>query len=238
MNYQRALHHSKMILKKGSIDMDKFLDNMTLDGLTSVTKEWELKQIGTYTKQIDETFASLQKENPQRVYESVVEILRKMKREDIIKQIQDTLDAEVRRSSPSSHEAMMNASSSQFPNSEEQTNERQSWDGIRDKWLKLRDDYNVELLELLRKLEEKRAVIAIEAKQIRDTGNMKHQYDQLLNVLTSKNPHKYVPIFLQALTEIDRQDARDFLEGGNGFEGSNRIGPTCLKFINPEEDCQ
>ncbi|CAG0903268.1 unnamed protein product [Darwinula stevensoni] len=88
-----------------------------------------------------------------------------------------------------------------------------SWDKINERRLQIRDKYMVDTLELLRTLEQTSVFTYLEAKQVREITDLRKQYDELFNVLTSKNPKKYVPIFLQALVDMDREDVRDFLQG-------------------------
>ncbi|CAG0904881.1 unnamed protein product, partial [Darwinula stevensoni] len=86
-----------------------------------------------------------------------------------------------------------------------------TWDKIRANRRKLRDEYNVDGEELLRCLSDRNVFTAPEEKQIRSKENPKLLYDELFEILLHKNPQKYAPVFLDALTVIGRQDVRDFL---------------------------
>ncbi|CAG0889789.1 unnamed protein product [Darwinula stevensoni] len=88
-----------------------------------------------------------------------------------------------------------------------------TWDRIRKNRLKLRDDFNLDFLELLRCLSDKGVFVNIEVQQIRSKLSLKQQFDELFDHLTSKNPQQYVPVVLQALADIGREDIRDFLQG-------------------------
>ncbi|CAG0898889.1 unnamed protein product [Darwinula stevensoni] len=86
-----------------------------------------------------------------------------------------------------------------------------SWNVIKANRLVLRDEYNVDGKELLRSLSDKNVFTLFEAKQIRSKDDPRELYDELFEILFHKDRNKYVSIFLNALTAIGRQDARDFL---------------------------
>ncbi|CAG0890493.1 unnamed protein product [Darwinula stevensoni] len=86
-----------------------------------------------------------------------------------------------------------------------------TWDNIRTNRRTLRDEYNVDGDELLRSLSDKKVFTADEEKHIRSRGSSRERYDELFQQLFHKNPKIYVLVFLEALTAIGRQDARDFL---------------------------
>ncbi|CAG0895641.1 unnamed protein product [Darwinula stevensoni] len=90
-----------------------------------------------------------------------------------------------------------------------------TWDRIRENRMRLRDEFNLDFQELLRSLSDKGVFTLIEGQQIRGKPTPKQQFDELFDILICKNPQLYYPVFLKALTDIDRKDVRDFLEGGS-----------------------
>ncbi|CAG0889787.1 unnamed protein product [Darwinula stevensoni] len=88
-----------------------------------------------------------------------------------------------------------------------------TWDRIRENRMRLRDKFNLDVHELLRSLSDKGVFTLIEGQQIRGKATPKQQFDEFFDLLMSKNPRLYYPVFLKALTDIDRKDVRDFLEG-------------------------
>ncbi|CAG0892906.1 unnamed protein product [Darwinula stevensoni] len=85
------------------------------------------------------------------------------------------------------------------------------WNIIRANRLVLRDEYNVDGKELLRNLSDKNVFTPPEEKQIRSKDDPRELYDELFEILFHKDGNKYVSIFLNTLTAIGRQDAREFL---------------------------
>ncbi|CAG0895639.1 unnamed protein product [Darwinula stevensoni] len=87
-----------------------------------------------------------------------------------------------------------------------------TWRRIRENRMRLRDELNLDFHELLRSLSDKGVFTLIEAQQIRGKPTPKQQFDELFDLLMCKNPQLHYPVFLKALTDIDRKDVRDFLE--------------------------
>ncbi|CAG0894304.1 unnamed protein product [Darwinula stevensoni] len=121
-----------------------------------------------------------------------------------------------RATTPASQYSEAQASNSDYmgekaPSQIQISEDLKTWDKIRANRRKLRDEYNVDVEELLRCLSDRNVFTAHEEKQIRSKENPKLLYDELFEILLHKNPKKYAPVFLDALTVIGRQDVRDFL---------------------------
>ncbi|CAG0900525.1 unnamed protein product [Darwinula stevensoni] len=88
-----------------------------------------------------------------------------------------------------------------------------TWDRIRANRRRLRDHFNLDFRELLRSLSDRSVFLPIEEQQIRGITTPILQFDEFFDLLLRKNPQQYVPIFLEALVEIGREDIRDALQG-------------------------
>ncbi|CAG0899849.1 unnamed protein product [Darwinula stevensoni] len=97
-----------------------------------------------------------------------------------------------------------------------------SWDRIKQNRMKLRDVFNLDPNELRRRLSEKRVITDMEDQQIRRNHDLKEQYDELFRILSSKNTGKCVTKFYEALTDMDRDDIIEFLQGTTGLPNGNR----------------
>ena len=84
MDHVAALRSLKSIFKDKEtfIDTDLFLDKLAEKRLISVAEEMEFKKL-SYARQIDSAFFALLQRNPKPTYESVLEILEEMQRNDL-----------------------------------------------------------------------------------------------------------------------------------------------------------
>ncbi|CAG0905472.1 unnamed protein product, partial [Darwinula stevensoni] len=79
----------QIILKRGVfMDVDLFIEKLAVKGYLSADEQIELKAKGTYKEKIDGTLSILCKKHPKKTYDNVLDALREMGRDDIIKELQ------------------------------------------------------------------------------------------------------------------------------------------------------
>ena len=78
---------------------------------------------------------------------------------------------------------------------------------------KLRDEFNVDGDELVRRLGSKNVFTHPEEKRIRDITDSKKRFDEFFDELFKKNPEEHIESFLKTLTEMKREDVVKVLQG-------------------------
>ena len=97
--------------------------------------------------------------------------------------------------------------------------QRQKWDRIRANRVRLRDECNVNLDELLRRLSDKGVFSHHEEEQIKEKIDAANRFDVFFRLLFYKNPERHLDDFLQALRDMGRDDVVDFLQGVMSYIG-------------------
>ncbi|CAG0899805.1 unnamed protein product [Darwinula stevensoni] len=89
-----ALRHFKSTFKDKStlIDVNLFIDALAEKGVISVAQEIELKRKKTYNGKVDAVFFILFQRNPKPTFQTVVDIMSEMRREDIVLRLQQDLE--------------------------------------------------------------------------------------------------------------------------------------------------
>ena len=90
IDYGIALRRFRSMFKDKStlIDVNLFIDAMAEKGVISVAQEIELKRQKTYDSKVDAVFFILLKRNPKPTFQTVVDIMSEMRREDIVFRLQ------------------------------------------------------------------------------------------------------------------------------------------------------
>ncbi|CAG0886567.1 unnamed protein product [Darwinula stevensoni] len=88
-----------------------------------------------------------------------------------------------------------------------------TWDKIRQHRRRIRDDFNLDVDELLRFSSDKEVFTNNEEKIIRGVGDLSERFDKLFDILFTKNVDR-IPLFLETLSAMGRNDIRMFLQGG------------------------
>ncbi|CAG0887761.1 unnamed protein product [Darwinula stevensoni] len=91
-----------------------------------------------------------------------------------------------------------------------------TWDTIRQHRRRIRDDFNLDVDELLRFLSDKKVFTHNEEKIIRRVDDLSERFDKLFDILLVKNLDM-IPLFLEALSAMGRNDLRMFLQGMRDF---------------------
>ncbi|CAG0894593.1 unnamed protein product [Darwinula stevensoni] len=87
-----------------------------------------------------------------------------------------------------------------------------TWDKIRQHRRRIRDDFNLDVDELLRFSSDKEVFTNNEEKIIRGVGDLSERFDKLFDILLTKNVDR-IPLFLETLSAMGRNDIRMFLQG-------------------------
>ncbi|CAG0897213.1 unnamed protein product [Darwinula stevensoni] len=87
-HHRTSLNLLKTIFKNATVDTDIFLHKLVENGLISTDQEMELKSKATYGGKVEGIFSMLLQSNQETTYSLLIEILREMKRDEILKQIE------------------------------------------------------------------------------------------------------------------------------------------------------
>ena len=90
--------------------------------------------------------------------------------------------------------------------------EQHNWGTIKKNQTKLRDDYGVDDDKLLEALVSKDLFLSLEEKAIRKLTDPIKRFDKIFEILCTKDPIKFQPIFIASLKEVN-YGAATFLQG-------------------------
>ncbi|CAG0886566.1 unnamed protein product [Darwinula stevensoni] len=96
----------------------------------------------------------------------------------------------------------------------------ENWDTIRQHRRRIRDDFNLDVDELLGFLSDKRVFTHNEEKIIRRVDDLSERFDKLFDILLVKNLDM-IPLFYETLSAMGRNDIREFLQGS--FEDKRSV---------------
>ncbi|CAG0901620.1 unnamed protein product [Darwinula stevensoni] len=188
-SWDRIIKNRLKLRDEFNIDPNELRRSLSDKKVITIIEEQQIRGKQNPKEQYDELFTILLSKNPQECVPKFYEALTDIRRQDVRDFLQGML---MKRRNMS------------------------SWDRIIKNRLKLRDEFNIDPNELRRSLSDKKVITIIEEQQIRGKQNPKEQYDELFAILVSKNPQECVPKFYEALTDIGRQDVRDFFQDVNG----------------------
>ena len=90
--------------------------------------------------------------------------------------------------------------------------EQHNWDTIRKCQVKLRDEYGVDDDKLFDALVSEDVFSYLEGKTIKDVEDRIKRFDKIFDKLYTKDPIKFLPIFIASLKEIN-SGAAAYLQG-------------------------
>ncbi|CAG0895406.1 unnamed protein product [Darwinula stevensoni] len=89
---------------------------------------------------------------------------------------------------------------------------QRNWETIREHRRKLRDEFNLDVDELLRSLSEKKVFTHNEERIIRRVDDLSERFDKLFDILLVKHV-EMIRLFYEALSAMGRNDIKEFLQG-------------------------